>query len=328
MVVIMTPFLIRNFRYIQLGQQVREKGLESHYYKQGTPTMGGIVIVISILVTSVFWMRDGWFKYIMLFTTIYFAGLGFVDDSLKIKYKNSDGVSAKAKLVFQFLFGFFLAYLLSIIDIFPHSIFSFSNLPIVGLINFGYFYPFLIAFTEVGTSNAVNFADGLDGLATGMAIVVVSIFSGMSYIIGNIIFAKHLMVPYITGAGELTVFGSAVIGALAGFLWYNCYPATVFMGDTGSQALGGILATMAILIKSEFFLILVGFLYVLEVLSVIIQVTSFKLFKKRVFLMAPIHHHFEKKGWHENKVVVRFWLMTVIGALLGVVVFSFNVLFK
>ncbi|MCK5683125.1 phospho-N-acetylmuramoyl-pentapeptide-transferase [bacterium] len=334
MTVFLIPFMIKKFNSINIGQQIRDDGPETHHVKTGIPTMGGIVIIISIILTSVFWMRDNVFKYILIFTAFYFGMIGFVDDILKIKYKNSEGLSSKAKLAFQFLYGFFLAFVLIAFKIFPDNVMTSVNVPLIGMVSLGYFYLVMVSFVEVGTSNAVNFADGLDGLAAGMAIVVTIIFSAIAYICGNSIFSAHLGIPFISGTGEITVLGAAMIGSLSGFLWYNCHPASIFMGDTGSQAIGGLIGTIAVLTKSEMYLLIIGFLFVAEVLSVIIQTSYFKYTKKkygegkRVFLMTPIHHHFEEKGWHETKVVIRFWIITVISALFGAVLFASHVLTK
>lgn len=313
---ILYPKFIKKFRY---SQPIRNDGPQSHLLqKQGTPTMGGAIIIASTIISSLLW-GDITNKYLilLLLLTFSYASLGFLDDFLKIKYKNSKGISGKRKLFFQILFAFIFSYCV-----------EFVRAPsIAGCLTFPFFknfivknYYFLIFFTTfviVGSSNAVNLTDGLDGLAAFPSILVAICLGIISYFVGHIVFANYLQITYVASAGELCIFCGAMIGACLGFLWYNAPPAMIFMGDTGSLAMGGALGGISVIAKHEFVLAIIGGLFVIEALSVMIQVAYFKFFGKRIFLMAPIHHHFEKKGWTESTVVIRFWIISFIFALIG-----------
>ncbi len=327
---IVGPKIIQLLRKYQIGEQIRIEGPESHQAKKGTPTMGGLIIVVSIIIGVVLW-ADMTNIYILLifFTTIGIAVVGFIDDYLKAVKKLKKGLVSKYKLIGQITIGLTVGLVLYFHPFFDGihtntSVPFFKNLEI----DFDVFYIFVIVFVITGTSNAVNFTDGLDGLATGLIAIAFLSFAGMSYVTGNVNFSNYLNIIYLPGTGELTVFCMAIVGASIGFLWYNTYPAQVFMGDTGSLALGSALGAVAILIKKELLLIIIGGVFAFEVISVIIQTTYFKYTRKkygegkRVFRMAPVHHHFELKGWHESKVVVRFWITGILLALLSLTTFK------
>jgi phospho-N-acetylmuramoyl-pentapeptide-transferase len=313
-----TPF-IKFFSANQILDPIRNDGPSDHIIKKiGTPTMGGVLILIGLF-SGIFLWGDLSSSYIwfLIFIVTSFGLLGAYDDYLKIKYKNSSGISFKFKIISQILIAIIGILLLSHFSdykeltnlYFPF----FKNL----IINLGWFFiPFSI-FIIVGSSNAVNLTDGLDGLATVPVILVAGCFAFISYVTGNIVFADYLQIPYIKGVGEVSVFCGSIIGACLGFLWFNAPPAKIFMGDTGSLALGGSLGAIGIITKHEIVLAITGGLFVLEAVSVIVQVVSFKLTGKRVFMMAPIHHHFEKKGWPESTVVIRFWIISIILAMIG-----------
>ena len=313
-------YLINKLSYIQpAGQPIRKDGPESHIIaKKGTPTMGGLLIILSVFVSTILWsdLRNN-FIWISLLTIITFGLIGFADDYKKIKSNSSSGISSKLRIFFQIIFGLLITYLIILnLDAkisnsmtFPF----FKNL----IIDFGIFYFFVSVFIIVGSANAVNLTDGLDGLAIVPVMIVAMSFSFISYITGNIVFSNYLLIQYIPGTGELAVFCGSLIGAALGFLWFNAPPAKVFMGDTGSLALGGSLGSIAIMCKHEILLAIIGGLFVLETFSVVIQVFIFKISGKRVFLMAPLHHHFEKKGWAESTIVIRFWIITIVLALIG-----------
>ena len=300
----------------QFGQVIREEGPESHQKKAGTPTMGGILIGISLFITALicgnFYSLP--FNAILGVTISYFI-LGFLDDYLKVMKKNSDGISAKGKLAWQFITAIIAGYIL--ID--NGAIDGKLYLPFVkgSVYDFGYYYVLFIAFVVVGSSNAVNLTDGLDGLAIGPIITSSLSLGLLAYVAGHASISKYLFIPYIPGVGEVLIFAAAMIGAGVGFLWFNSYPAQLFMGDVGSLSLGGALGLMAVVTKNEFLFALIGGVFVIEALSVILQVGSYKLRKKRIFKMAPIHHHFELLGWAEPKVIVRFWIISLFLAILG-----------
>jgi len=301
----------------QFGQMIRDDGPESHFKKAGTPTMGGIVIIGSIVIALCF---CGNFLSIPLLTTFavafsYFL-LGFLDDYFKVLKKNTDGISAKGKLIWQFVTALSASLILLKFNIIDSKLYlPFLKGPFLDL---GPFYPLFAGVVVVGCSNAVNLTDGLDGLAIGPIITSAASLGILAYVAGHKELATYLYIPYVENAGELSVMAAAIIGAGVGFLWYNSYPAQVFMGDVGSLSLGGILGIMAVLTKNEILFILIGGVFVVEALSVIIQVLSFKMRKKRIFRMAPIHHHFELKGWPEPKVIVRFWIISIFLAILSV----------
>ena len=311
--------LINYFSKKQITGPIRQDGPIDHIIKKsGTPTMGGLMILIGIIVSTLMWADlTNVYIWIVLFVCTSLGSLGFVDDYLKIKHKNSSGINAKLKFLGQLLIS--LVAIITLIYFTEHeSILNlyfpfFKNL----VLNMGLFFiPFGI-FVIIGSSNAVNLTDGLDGLATVPVMLVALSFSLICYLVGNTIFSNYLQIQYIPNVGELSIFCGSIVGSCLGFLWYNAPPAKIFMGDTGSLSLGGSIASVAIIVKHEIVLAIVGGLFVLETASVIIQVVSFKLTGKRVFKMAPIHHHFEKKGWAESTVVIRFWIISIILALIG-----------
>jgi phospho-N-acetylmuramoyl-pentapeptide-transferase len=317
-VVILGPYFIRIMRYFQLGQVVRDDGPETHLAKQGVPTMGGLLIIAAITFGTLLWARlDIILVWLVVFITLFYGGIGFIDDIRKIRKKNSKGLSAKGKLVLQLLGA---AVVGGVIYLHPgfdgHLSFPFfKNLRP----DLGWFYVIFAILVIVGSSNAVNLTDGLDGLAAGPTVVTAAVYLVFSYLAGHVVLAEYLQLPYVAGSGELAIFCGTIVGACLGFLWFNAYPAQMFMGDVGALALGGALGSIAIIIKQEFLLAIVGGIFVMEALSVIMQVGYFKLTNgKRIFLMAPFHHHFEKKGWHEPKVVVRFWIVSIILGLFAI----------
>ena len=313
-----TPF-IKFFSTRQILDPIRKDGPSDHIIKKiGTPTMGGVLILLGLFSGVILWGNlSSHYVWFLLFIVLSFGLLGAYDDYKKIKFKNSAGISFKFKLIVQIL--------ITLVGILMLSHFSqyeeltnlyfpfFKNL----VINLGWFFiPFSI-FVIVGSSNAVNLTDGLDGLATVPVILVAACFAFISYVTGNIVFSEYLQITYIEGMGEASIFCGAIIGSCLGFLWFNAPPAKIFMGDTGSLALGGSLGAVGIITKHEIVLAITGGLFVLEAVSVIVQVLSFKLTGKRVFRMAPIHHHYEKKGWAESTIVIRFWIISIILAMIG-----------
>jgi phospho-N-acetylmuramoyl-pentapeptide-transferase len=310
------PWVIRKLKELQVKQYIREDGPKNHREKEGTPTMGGTLILFSIGVAVLLWADlTNYFIWVALLVLGGFGGIGFADDYLKLTHRNSKGLSMKQKFLLQVLVALGASLLLYIYPTFRSTLaFPFVK----GLMpDLGEFYIILVIFVIVGTSNAVNLTDGLDGLATGPVLISAGTFMVLAYLAGNVKIASYLQIPYVSGSGELTIFCGALVGAAMGFLWYNTYPAQVFMGDTGSVSLGAALGAVAVMTKQEFLLAIVGGLFVVETLSVIFQVASYKLRKKRIFRMAPIHHHFELLGWAEPKVIVRFWIITVCLALLA-----------
>lgn len=301
------------------GQPIRQDGPESHLEtKKGTPTMGGFLILIALLASTILWGNfETSVLWIALFVTLGFGILGAVDDYMKLTQKSSEGMSGKVKLGGQIVISLWASYL--IMEWLPADIATSLTIPFFKnvLIDLGWFFLPFSVFVMVGASNAVNLTDGLDGLAIVPIIIVAGCFLIISYLVGHHVFANYLQIHYVAGSGELTVFCGALVGAGLGFLWFNAPPAMVFMGDTGSLAMGGALGAISVITKHELVLAITGGLFVLETVSVIIQVLSFKMTGKRVFLMAPIHHHFEKKGWAEQTVVVRFWIIAVILGLIG-----------
>ena len=303
----------------KITNPIRTDGPKDHLIKKiGTPTMGGLLILIGLF-SGVFLWSDlkNPYNWLLIFITFSFGALGALDDFMKIKSRTSHGISSKFKFLIQIVLGLIsLIILYAFIDseIINNLYFPFfKNL----VINLGWFFIPFYLFVIVGSSNAVNLTDGLDGLATVPVILVAGCFAFISYVSGNIIFSEYLLIPYIEGVGEVAVFCGAIIGASIGFLWFNAPPAKIFMGDTGSLALGGSLGTIGVVTKHEIVLAITGGLFVLEAVSVIVQVVSFKLTGKRIFMMAPIHHHFEKKGWPESTVVIRFWIISLILAMIG-----------
>ena len=312
---VMGPWLIRRLSRQRIGETIREDGPSTHHSKAGTPTMGGILIVFALIASTLLWadLRN-LYVWLAMFVTLAYAAVGFVDDSRKIRGIKK-GLAPRHKMLAQGAIALVASLLLTRI---PGSS---TTLAIPFLkdtaIALGVLYVPFAVFVIVATSNAVNLTDGLDGLAIGPVIICAALFGAFAYVAGNTRFSSYLHIPYIPGAGELAIFCGALIGAGLGFLWYNSYPAQVFMGDTGSLPLGAILGLLSVITKNELILALAGGVFVAEALSVIIQVGSFKLRGKRVFRMAPIHHHFEVKGWHEQKVVVRFWIVSLILALVA-----------
>jgi phospho-N-acetylmuramoyl-pentapeptide-transferase len=327
---IVGPYIISILKKHQIGEEIRKDGPESHLKKKGTPTMGGLIIIISILIGVLLW-ADPFNLYValILLSTLAMGMVGFLDDYLKTVKKMKRGLVSRYKLIGQITLGLIIGCIIYFHPFFSglHSNTSipfFKNLEI----DFGFVYIFFIVFVITGTSNAVNLTDGLDGLATGLCAIAFLAFAGMSYVTGNVNFSDYLNIIYLAGSEELTVFCMAAVGAAIGFLWYNTYPAQVFMGDTGSLALGSALGTVAVLIKKELLLVIIGGVFISEVLSVIIQTSYFKYTRKkdgegkRIFKMAPLHHHFELQGWHESKVVVRFWITAILLALLSLTTFK------
>ena len=309
-------WIIAKLKKLKIGQYIREEGPERHKSKEGTPTMGGILIIISTVIPSLLWVKlNNKFLWIMTFTILSFGAIGFIDDFKKIVRKNNLGLTAKQKILLECIFAFIIAvilYKIPTIDTVLRFPF-FKNLKV----DLGIFYIPFAMFVIVGTSNAVNLTDGLDGLAIGPAIITVGTYMLFAYIAGNYKIAHYLLLPYIPGVGEITIFLGAMFGAGLGFLWFNSYPAQVFMGDVGSLSIGATLGVSALITKNEILLVIVGGIFVIETLSVIIQVVSYKTTGKRVFKMAPIHHHFELKGWDEPKIIVRFWIISILLALVG-----------
>ena len=311
--------LINLFAKKQISGPIRRDGPIDHIIKKtGTPTMGGLIILLGIVLGTVLWSDlSNIYVLTVVFVSIGLGILGFLDDLLKIKQKNSRGLPSKIKFLGQIIIGLIAIFIL--IEFSDHQYLKnlyfpfFKNLILpLGI----FFIPFALI-VIVGSSNAVNLTDGLDGLATVPVMLVALSFTLISYVVGNAIISEYLFIPYIANTGELSIFCGAIFGSCLGFLWYNAPPAKIFMGDTGSLSLGGSLAAVAIIVKHEIVLAIIGGLFVLETVSVIIQVLSFKLTGKRVFMMAPIHHHFEKKGWAESTVVIRFWIIAIILALIG-----------
>ncbi|MFA5352593.1 MAG: phospho-N-acetylmuramoyl-pentapeptide-transferase [Thermodesulfovibrionales bacterium] len=313
---IIAPPVIRWLKQISMTQQIRDDGPKTHYSKAGTPTMGGVIIIASIALSMLMWgnFRNPYI-WIILLSLLGFGAVGFLDDYLKAVKKNPKGLSALYKSGGQFVIALAIGMFLYFNPQDPYS--SVLSIPFFKkwLIDLGYFYIPFSVFVIVGSSNAVNLTDGIDGLAIGLVAIATIANVALVYISGHALFARYLQVLYLPGIGELTVFCGAMLGAALGFLWYNAHPAEVFMGDVGSLSLGGSLGTLAVITKHEIVLAVVGGIFVIETLSVVMQVASFKLTGKRIFRMAPIHHHFELKGWPEPKVIVRFWIVGIILAL-------------
>ncbi len=314
------PPLISWLRSVQHeGQPIRTDGPERHLLeKSGTPTMGGVLILLAALGSTVLWVDlHNQYVWAVLFVTLSYGGLGFVDDFLKLARRNHRGVPGRAKLIAQAVIGVIAAFwIMRNID---GGLGDTVAVPVLkdALIRLGWFFPLFGMFVMVGASNAVNLTDGLDGLAIVPTIITAGVFALIAYLVGNRIFAEYLQLHPVPGSGELAVFCAALIGAGLGFLWFNAPPAAVFMGDTGSLALGGALGAVSVATKHEIVLMIVGGLFVVETVSVVIQVLWFKRTGTRVFLMAPLHHHFEKKGWAEPTIVIRFWIISMILALIG-----------
>lgn len=329
---IIGPKIIKILREKQIGEEIRRDGPQTHHKKSGTPTMGGIIILVGIIIGVILWAKlTNYYIQLIFISTIWMGMVGFIDDYLKTVKKYKPGLIGKYKLAGQIILGVFIGGMIFfnyqyIID----GINSNTSMPFFKNleIDFGWLYIPVVIFVITGTSNAVNLTDGLDGLASGLIAIAMLAFAGMSYITGNVNFSDYLNIIYLPGTGELTVYCLAVVGASIGFLWYNAYPAQIFMGDTGALALGSTLGTLAVLLKKEILLILIGGVFVAETLSVIIQTSYFKYTKrkygegKRILKMAPLHHHFELKGWHESKVVTRLWILGILLALLSLTTFK------
>jgi phospho-N-acetylmuramoyl-pentapeptide-transferase len=319
--VVFGPAAIRWLKKLNLGQYVRKEHVagiyEMHKHKEGTPTMGGLLIIASVLISSLMWCRfDNVYIVLALGGMIWMGVIGLIDDLIKIREKNAAGVTAVTKLAGQTA----LALIVGIFVARTGALGTGLYVPFVknAVANLGIFYLIVVFFVIVGTSNAVNLTDGLDGLAAGCVVFITVTYAVISYITGHIEMSRYLNVFYLAGAGELAVFCTALTGATLGFLWFNSHPASVFMGDTGALALGGAIGVVSVLIKKEVLLLIVGGVLVAEALSVMIQVFMFRWKRKRVFLMAPVHHHFQMKGWYESKVTVRFWIVAAILALLSI----------
>jgi phospho-N-acetylmuramoyl-pentapeptide-transferase len=312
------PAMIRRLSLYKIGQQVRDDGPESHFSKAGTPTMGGTLILVAVAVSTLLWSNlDNRFVWIALLTLLFFGMIGGVDDYKKLRYGNSKGLSAKAKYFWQTIGGLAAAIALFVMAQEPIEttlvVPFFKSL----LIPLGIGFIPLTYLVIVGSSNAVNLTDGLDGLAILPTVLVAGALAVFAYLSGHVYFANYLAIPYVAGVGELVVFLAALVGAGLGFLWFNAYPAQVFMGDVGALALGAALGVVAVMVRQELVLFIMGGVFVMETVSVILQVASYKLTGRRIFRMAPIHHHFELKGWPEPRVIVRFWIITVILVLIG-----------
>ena len=313
-----TPFIAwLKSRQVE-GQPIRDDGPDTHFAKKGTPTMGGLLILSSLVISSLLWVPLGNpYLWPVLVVIVSFGSIGLVDDWMKLSKNTSKGLSGKRKLLLQLVFCIFVS--MFFVELSPEELRYSVAVPFFKeqLLPLGLFYILFTSFVIVGASHAVNLTDGLDGLAIVPVMIVASCFVLIAYLSGNINFASYLQISYIPGVGDLATLCGALIGASLGFLWFNAPPAKVFMGDTGSLALGGALGAISVATRHEFVLAIAGGLFVLETVSVILQVASFRLFGKRIFLMAPLHHHFEKKGWAESTIVIRFWIISVVLALIS-----------
>ncbi len=316
---IIGPMMIRKLTAYKIGQSVRDDGPQTHLVKAGTPTMGGTLILMSMVLTTVLWADlSNRYVWVVLLTTVGFGAIGWIDDYRKVVYRNPKGLSASAKFFWQSVIAIIIAVYLALTAemsaqtdmIVPFFKEVAIPLGVTGFVILAYF-------VIVGTSNAVNLTDGLDGLAIMPTVMISSALAVFAYATGHVVFAKYLGIPYIPNTGELSVFCGALSGAGLAFLWFNAYPAEVFMGDVGALALGAALGVVTVIVRQEIVLVIMGGVFVVEALSVMLQVASFKLLGKRIFRMAPLHHHYELKGWKENQVVVRFWIITLILVLFG-----------
>ncbi|MBI4005410.1 MAG: phospho-N-acetylmuramoyl-pentapeptide-transferase [Gammaproteobacteria bacterium] len=312
------PYLIRRLSEYQIGQNVRLEGPKSHLEKSGTPTMGGLLILVSIAVSTIFWADlNNRFIWVALLVTLLFGAVGWMDDYRKVVNQDPNGLAARYKYLLQSIIGLTAAMFLYMTANLPAE--TQLIVPFIKAISFnlGWMYIVMAYFVIVGTSNAVNLTDGLDGLAILPTVMVAGALAIFAYVTGNVRFAEYLGIPYVPGVGEIAVFCGAMVGSGLGFLWFNTYPAQVFMGDIGALALGAALGVVAILVRQELVLFIMGGVFVMETVSVILQVGSYKLTGRRIFHMAPLHHHYELKGWPEPRVIVRFWIITVILVLIG-----------
>jgi phospho-N-acetylmuramoyl-pentapeptide-transferase len=317
--IFLSPKFIEFLREREFGQHIREEGPARHRLKAGTPTMGGVLILAGILLPTLLWAdltnRNIW---ILMLSTLAFGAIGFADDYLKVVKKQNMGLTSRRKFYGQILVGLLLGTTLFLLSLKEPELYSTRLVfPFFKTLrpDLSAFYILFVVLVVVGASNAVNLTDGLDGLAIGSTLIAGAAFTVLAYVSGHRVFSEYLDLLYLPGAGEVTIFCGAMVGASMGFLWWNCYPAQVFMGDVGSLALGGALGTVAILIKQELLLFSVGGLFVVEALSVIVQVASFRLTGRRVFRMAPLHHHFELLGWKEPQIIIRFWIVAFVFAL-------------
>lgn len=327
---ILGPRVIKMLTKLQIGETIRDSGPESHHKKSGTPTMGGVLILLAILLPTLMWAKiDDRHVQILLFSTVWMGLFGFLDDYLKVIKKYPDGLIARYKMAGQVSLGLIVGFLLITYPA-ASEIKTVISIPFIanGSFDIGLLYIPLVILVITGTSNAVNLTDGLDGLATGLVAIATLVFGAIAYASGRFDYSDYLNILYLPGTGELFIFCMALIGASIGFLWFNANPAKIFMGDTGSLSMGAALGTLAVLLKKEILLIIIGGVFVAESLSVIIQVGYFRYTKKKYgegkkfFKMAPLHHHFELSGWHENHVVVRFWIIGILLALLSLTTFK------
>jgi len=328
------PYVIQKLREFQIGQYIREDGPQSHQKKSGTPTMGGVLIVIAIVLPTLLWSDpSNPFIWITVFSTLAFGAIGFADDYIKVVKRRNLGLTARAKLFWQAVVAAGVASALAVLTQFrlfstqltvpfiktwhPDLIWRApATIPMLGFLIFVPFVAFVI-FVLLGSSNAVNLTDGLDGLAIGCTIIAAAALTVLTYVTSHVVYADYLELQRMPQVAELTVFCGSMVGASIGFLWYNAHPAEIFMGDVGSLALGGAIGTVAVIIRQELLLPFIGGIFIMEALSVVLQVGSYKLRKKRIFKMAPLHHHFEQLGWSESKVIVRFWILALVFALLA-----------
>jgi phospho-N-acetylmuramoyl-pentapeptide-transferase len=328
------PYVIQKLREFQIGQYIREDGPQSHQKKSGTPTMGGLLIVIAIVLPTLLWCDPANpFIWITIFSTLAFGAIGFADDYIKVIKRRNLGLTARAKLFWQAVVAAGVGSALAILTQFrlfstqltvpflktwhPDLIWRWpSTIPMLGFLIFVPFIAFVI-FVLLGASNAVNLTDGLDGLAIGCTIIAAAALTVLTYVTSHVVYADYLELQRMPQVAELTIFCGSMVGASIGFLWYNAHPAEIFMGDVGSLALGGAIGTVAVIIRQELLLPFIGGIFIMEALSVVLQVGSYKLRKKRIFKMAPLHHHFEQLGWSESKVIVRFWILALVFALLA-----------
>jgi len=313
------PPMIRLLKARQIRQSIREAGPQSHRHKAGTPTMGGLLILLSILLATFLWMDlTNRFVWAALATLLLLGAVGFVDDYVKFSRRRSLGLTGRGKLIPQFLVAFLIAWAIQHWAS-PGNFSTVVTFPFLKrvLLDLGLLYVPFVAVVLVGSSNAVNLTDGLDGLAIGSVGIAAGTYAALAYVTGNAVAARYLQIPFVPQSGELAVFCGALVGASLGFLWFNCHPAEVFMGDVGSLPLGGAIAAVAVMTKQEMLLAIVGGLFVLEALSVILQVLSFQTTGRRVFRMAPLHHHFELAGWAESRVIIRFWILALLFSVLA-----------
>ncbi len=316
---LIAPVIIRKLKSYQVIQPLREDGPKTHLTKAGTPTMGGLIILISLLVSFLLWVRwDNRFTWLIFFSALYLGMLGFLDDYRKLVKKNPSGLSARTKLIYELILGFFIALYLYINP--PNNSYStYLNVPYLKdfFVNLGTLYLVFVILVVVSSANAVNLTDGLDGLAIGLLIISAMTYAIFTYLAGHAKFAAYLRLVPVHGSGEMAVFLTAIIGAGLGFLWFNTYPAEVFMGDMGALFLGGTIGIIALCIKQELLLLIVGGVFLMEIASVFLQIYFFQTHRRRIFKMAPLHHHFELKGWAEPKVTIRFWIIGIILALIA-----------